>query len=235
MNKRIMSYPKFFNPYLKLNLNHVNFPTHLSCKFQKSYNNLPLDPYIHTKTRYRRYANYDVQTINKYDVNLNFTIKHSGKNMFQQNVLDDRKRYREFKLIENPCDPFLIEYIRYISKLLYFKTSFKKLNMDVHQVRQITYPGIDSHNSPEGIHQDGSHYVVPALVFRRFNIRGGMSYIYDENKKQINRDLLNKYDFTLFNDEELYHYVSPIKYYESDGFEEYGYRDLLGLDIHIVE
>ena len=36
-------------------------------------------------------------------------------------------------------------------------------------------------------------------------------------------------------DKELYHYVSPIKYYESDGFEEYGYRDLLGLDIHIVK
>jgi hypothetical protein len=226
-------YPKFFKPYLKINLHHINFPTHLSYKFQKSYDNLPIDPYVHNKTRYRRYANYDVKLINKY--NPNFIIKYNNKNIFQQNVNDNRQNKRQFKLIENPCDPFLIEYIRYISKILNSHESFKKLNIDIHQVRQITYPGIDSHNSPEGIHQDGAHYVVPALVFKRFNIRGGLSYIYDEDKKEINKELLNKYEFTLFNDTKLYHYVSPIKYYESDCFEQYGFRDILGLDIHIVE
>ena len=228
-----MSYPQFFRPFLKLNLRNINFPHHLCYKFRNSYNNLPLDPYVHNKTRYRRYANYDIKLVNKY--NPLFIVKHNGKNIFTQNVNDNRNKQREFKLLENPCDPFLIEYLRYISKLLYLNKPFKKINIDVHQVRQFTYPGINSHNSPEGIHQDGAHFVVPALVFNRYNIRGGVSFIYDEFKNELDKDILEKYDFTLLNDKKLYHYVSPIQYYESDGFEEFGFRDLLGLDIHIIE
>ena len=233
MNKRIMSYPKFFKPYLKLNLSHINFPIHLSVSFRNTFHRLPGDPYVNDNSRNRRYGNYKVLKINDYFPE--YSVNHTGKTFYKQNVEDSRKEYREFSLLENPHDPFVIEYIKYMSKLLNFSNPFKELNIDLHQVRQIVYPETYSHNSPEGIHKDGSDFVVPALVFNRFNIRGGMSHIYDNDKNEIYKCLLEKYDFTFMNDKDLYHYVSPIEYYRSDGFEEYGYRDLLGLDIHIVE
>jgi len=231
MDRRVF-HPKFHKPYLKLNLNHINFPIHLSCNLRNSFNNLPLDPYINDNTRYRRYANYSVKISNNFP---NYRVNHNIKNTFKQNVKDDRKEERIFESLENPQDPFIFEYIRYISKLLNISKTFEELSIDVHQVRQVTYPGIDSHNSPEGIHQDGCDYVVPSLILKRFNIRGGLSSIYDKDKKVIDKFLLGKYDFTLLNDKELYHYVTPIIYYESDGFDQYGFRDLIGLDIHIIK
>ena len=228
-----MYYPKLFNNYIKLNLNYVNFPTHLSLSFRNSYNRLPIDKYNIDDTRYRRFANYDVIKItNEFP---EFVINHTGKTIYKQNVDDSRNIERQFQLLEFPQDPFVIEYIKYISKLLNFSHNFNKLNIDLHQVRQIVYSETSSSNSPEGIHQDGCDYVVPALVLNRHNIKEGISYIYDKDNNEINKYLLEKYDFTFLNDKELYHYVSPIEYYRSDDFEEYGFRDLLGLDIYIIE
>ena len=229
-------YPRFITyPYLKSNLKNINFPIHLLCKFKISYENLPIDPYISDKTtRRRRYANYNVKVVDQY-WSKELSIIHTNKCSFKQNVNDDRKEERIFDLLENPYDPFVIQYITYVTKLLTLVKPIKNINIDVHQVRQITYPDIDSHNSKEGIHQDGADYVVPALVLNRFNIRGGISSVYDNKKKEIHRSILYNNDFMLIDDKELYHYVTPIKYYESDGFEEYGYRDLLGLDIEIIE
>ena len=34
-------------------------------------------------------------------------------------------------------------------------------------------------NSPEGIHQDGMDFIVPALIIDRVNIQGGQSLVYD--------------------------------------------------------
>ena len=100
-------------------------------------------------------------------------------------------------------------------------------------IKEIAYPGINSRTAEGDNHMED--FVVPALVFNRYNIRGGVSFIYDEFKNELDKDILEKYDFTLLNDKELYHYVSPIQYYESDGFEDFGFRDILGLDIHIIE
>lgn len=234
MNKRITHYPLFSNrQYIKLNLNHINFPMHLSIQFRNTFNRLPPDPYIDDNSRNRRYGNYKVSKIN--DNFPDFYVKHTGKTIYKQNVNDDRNKERLFHLLENPHDIFVIEYIKYISQILNKTIPFNELNIDLHQVRQIVYPDTISHNSPEGIHKDGSDFVVPALVFNRFNIKGGISYIYDNNKNEIYNCILNKNDFTFMSDKNLYHYVSPIEYYISDGFEEYGYRDLLGLDINIIE
>ena len=212
-------------PFLKLNLNDMMFKTYTSYHFLKSYNNLPFDNYITEKTRQRRYGNYDVKNINN-DININI----NNKDTFKQNNIT-----RKFEIIENPYDQFLLDFIKLNTQILYNSTNFTKLNIDVHQVRQIAYPNLNSHNSPEGIHQDGSDYIVSALVLKRFNIKGGNSIIYDKDKNEIYENKLNKYEFILQDDRELYHYVSPVEYFESDGFEGYGHRDILGLDINIIK
>jgi len=212
-------------PFLKLNLNDMMFKIYTSYHFLKSYDNLPFDNYISEKTRQRRYSNYTVQNINN-----TINIIHHNKNTFTQNNIT-----RKFEIIENPYDPFIIEFIKLNTQILHNTTNFTKLNIDVHQVRQIAYPNLNSHNSPEGIHQDGSDYIVSALVLKRFNIKGGNSIIYDKDKNEIFKTTLNKYDYILQDDRELYHYVTPIEYFESDGFEGYGHRDILGLDINIIK
>lgn len=228
---KFIKYPTLNYPYLKCDLSEFYFPNHTKYNFMNSYHNLPYDPYILDKTRKRRYAHYDIRVS---DSNL-ITINHTGKNTFSQNVSDSRKEERKYDLIENPEDHFLIQYLDLATRLLLNNIIAKEIIVDVHQVRQICYQGINSHNSVEGIHRDGSDYVIPALVLNRFNIRGGVSSIYNNRKEQIYRTVLEGGEFIFQDDRFLYHYVTPINYYLSDGFEEYGYRDLLGLDITIVK
>ena len=218
-------------PYMKINLRNINFPTHLTPSFHNSYNNLLYDQYIPDKTRMRRYAHYKVD----YSTVKNYDIKFIPANTFAQNVPDSRKEERVFSLIENPNDPFIMEFIKLNCTILMANRPFKKLSIDLHQVRQITYPGIISHNSLEGIHQDGADYIVSACVLNRFNIKGGVSSIYNINKDKIYETKLKKYDFIFQDDKSLFHYVTPVEYYESDGFERYGFRDILGIDIKIEE
>ena len=105
-----------------------------------------------------------------------------------------------------------------------------KVKVDLHQVRQISYPELESSNSPEGIHKDGADYIISALVINRFNIIGGKSIIYNNNKDKIYSKILDKNQGIFQNDRELYHTVTPI--YSNTNY--IGFRDLLGIDIHFI-
>lgn len=227
----------FYYPYQKTNLQNCNFPMKLIQSFQKSYNNLPYDEYIPDKTRQRRYANYLVKNIKDNKNNINkFSIQHTEKTKFEQDVEDSRKDERIFQLIENPYHPFLLNFITLASELTYRNhyPPIKKLSIDVHQVRQICYPELNSHNSAEGIHQDGADFIISACVLNRYNIKGGTSSIYDNNLNLIYDTLLRENEFIFQDDKSLYHYVTPIQYSKIHSSELIGYRDIIGLDIQIL-
>ena len=63
------------------------------------------------------------------------------------------------ELIEEPYHPFLLHMLTLTAQMTHVNQPIKNIIADVHQVRQITYPGLESHNSPEGIHQDGCDYI----------------------------------------------------------------------------
>ena len=227
----------YYYPYQKTNLQNCNFPMKLIQSFQKSYNNLPYDEYIPDKTRQRRYANYLVQNIkdNNNNNNNKFSIQHTNQNKFQQNVDDSRKDERIFQLIEKPYHPFLLNFITLAAELTHTNNyPIEKLSVDVHQVRQICYPELGSHNSAEGIHQDGADFIISACVLNRYNIRGGTSSIYDNNLNLIYDTLLRENEFIFQDDKSLYHYVTPIQYSKIHSSELIGYRDIIGLDINIL-
>jgi len=221
-----------------MNLNKFKISSKSFNHFSKSFNYLPFDPYINDFTRQRRFANYNVNfldtELNNNCINENILINYTGSHFFRQNVNDSRNNLRKFSLIHQPYDIFLVNFIKQTLSHLRNKTGHKRFNINVHQVRQIAYPNRTSSNSPEGIHKDGCDFVVPALVLNRYNINGGISYVYTENKRELYNKILNKNEFILMNDRNLYHHVSPIQFHpNNDIYKNEGYRDILGLDINI--
>ena len=120
---------------------------------------------------------------------------------------------------------------------LSFLNSQQKIDsfdVSLHQIRQITSSGIESHNSPEGIHQDGADYIISACVLNRYNIQGGTSYIYDNNLDYLYTALLKENEFIFQDDKSLYHYITPIQYSNIHSDDPFGHRDIIGLDITIL-
>jgi len=205
--------------------------------FKKTFNNLPIDNYhIENKdhkypTRLRRYSNYNINIINNDKIKIN----HNPITSFKQNVEDKRKNERNFELIETIYDPIILEILNLgISYTKLIEPNSNKFNISVHQIRQIVYPNITSHNSIEGIHQDGCDYIISAFVIDKYNIKNGKSIIYDKDKNEIYQTILKKNEYIFQNDKDLYHYITPIKYNNKNNDDTIGFRDIIGLDINII-
>ena len=85
-----------------------------------------------------------------------------------------------------------------------------------------------STNSPEGIHKDGAHWIISALIINKFNISGGSSIIYDNFKNTLFTTNLDILHGIFMNDQKFFHNVTPILSSHSNTF---GFRDIIGLDI----
>ena len=230
--------------YIHFNLPLIGITSKPNYDFLISYNNLPIDKYHNNNdppTRLRRYANYtiDVSNTHNYDIYIN------DNNIFEQNVTDDRGKPRTFELIESQFikDHWILNLLtqmaalsvvnynnQMMGKVINQKNNrIKNVNISLHQVRQITYPNISAHNSPEGIHQDGADYIVSAFVLNRINISGGDSIIYNKDKEEIYRTILYNGEGIYQEDKQQWHYIEPIQSMN----HTLGFRDILGIDIAI--
>lgn len=236
-----------YKAYKKKKCFSVNLGEHLISSNEKyliknSFNYLPVDKdndeYIKTiknldyvpPTRFRRYANLDVDiSDNIAKINLN-----SDKLSFSQNVNDFRKEPRKFELIDvNILSTYFFSNLIANSAFLVNKISNKKnLNISVHQIRQVCYPNFNSENSPEGIHRDGSNFIISAFVINKSNVKGGESIIYEQDKKNIAFATVLEKNHALFQEDENYwHYVNSISCKNDDYV---GFRDIFGLDINFM-
>ena len=229
---KLKNYQFIHNRYLFNSIKN----TRLLNNFKKTFNDLPIDKY-HSEnkdpkypTRLRRYSNYNIN-INDDQIKIN----HNPITTFQQNVKDKRKNKREFELIKSIYDPILLEILNIgISYTKLMEPNCNNFNISVHQVRQMVYPNITSHNSIEGIHQDGCDYIISAFVIDKYNIKNGKSIIYDKDKNEIYQTILKKNEYIFQNDKDLYHYITPIKYNNKNNDDTIGFRDIIGLDINII-
>tara|TARA_B100000900_G_C20595966_1_gene723428 strand:+ start:3418 stop:3831 length:414 start_codon:yes stop_codon:yes gene_type:complete len=110
------------------------------------------------------------------------------------------------------------------------KSPIREVKVDIHQVRQMVYPGHISTNSPEGIHRDGADCVVSAFVFNRTNITGGESIVYNSQKTQIYKTTLKPGLGMFQEDRELYHFVTGVH----SKSNRIGYRDIVGIDFTYI-
>ena len=225
---------KKFNNYIISDINSFNINCNDLNIVKNSFNSLKIDKYhnsINPPTRLRKYFNIDIDmtNINEYYIKYNHNI-----DIFEQKVDDDRNIPRKFALIDDKIlhSHFITSFICQISSLIKNIEDIRLLNISIHQVRQICYPGIISENSPEGIHQDGADYIVSALVINSENIKGGISEIYDLNKNIIDSVILKDKELIFQNDKILYHHITPIECFYNDYL---GFRDIIGLDINIID
>ncbi|CNK90328.1 Uncharacterized protein conserved in bacteria [Yersinia mollaretii] len=112
----------------------------------------------------------------------------------------------------------------------------KKVEVTCHQMSLLIDGSTPSVcNSPEGLHQDGSDYIVSALVIDKYNIEGGTSQLYCAERK----DFIKSYTlsageglFHIDKNSTIWHQVTPITLKEPS--IKIGYRNILGFDFNLI-
>lgn len=116
------------------------------------------------------------------------------------------------------------------------KRKIKKIGITCHQISLIIDDSTPSvSNSPEGLHQDGSDYIVSALVIDKYNIEGGTSKLYCIEKDELIKSHTLECGEGLFHidkDSSIWHQVTPIKL--KDPSIKSGYRNILGFDLNYI-
>lgn len=204
----------------------------------ESFDNLPVDTYVNDNDPPKRLRRYSQCIVDVSDPT-NHKIFLKNHDIFQQNVYVSRGSSRYFQPIEEKIlnTKFITDLIGQTAALsvLYHaqhnniqlcKTPIRDVKVDIHQVRQMVYPGHVSTNSPEGIHRDGADCIVSAFVLNRVNIVGGETIVYNSDKTQIYKTTLNPGLGMFQEDCELYHYVTGVHGVSN----RIGYRDIIGLD-----
>ena len=236
---------KFYYPYRHFDSDSLGISGPCKGKdsfLYDSFDDLAVDTYVSDNDppkRLRRYSQciVDVGDIHSYKIYLR---DHA---IFHQNVCDSRGSPRYFEPIDERTllSKFLTDLIGQTTALsvLYHshinckdvrKSPIRGVKVDIHQVRQMVYPGHVSTNSPEGIHRDGADCIVSAFVLNRTNITGGESIVYNSQKSQIYKTTLQPGLGMFQEDRELYHFVTGVHCQNN----RIGYRDIIGLDFTYV-
>jgi len=107
----------------------------------------------------------------------------------------------------------------------------KFIEVIVHHTIVYAFDNCDNSNAPEGIHQDGTPYIVSAFVVDKVNASGGVSYLYQGAQHEKFLELNLKPGQGIFQPDlntQLWHSVSPIKAIDKS---KTAYRSTIGLDI----
>ena len=165
---------------------------------------------------------------------------------YQQDFRRERERYfKELEYVPGSLIRLLQGLASFIRE---YDSDISHLEATVHFVKIIQSPREVQvvTNSPEGIHQDGMDFVVPAFVVERENIRGGVSLTYDAREVPKNKDGIPNFQGYAPNmnitlqpgegllhrdrDSPLWHEVTPIQLLNSS---KEGYRSSIGIDFQI--
>ena len=186
--------------------------------FEQFFADLPVDPYIKAKYRYRRLSRFIISGEELIKQPHGYLFQSKDYNPLVGNIK------REFAEI----DDRLIALDNFKKMILAFCDSCKihpEAEIGVHQIRTICSPNNSGNPAPEGIHRDGADF-IGIFAVNRHNIQGGATHLYTARKeKPVFSKILNPGDLLLVNDHEFFHFTTPIK----PVTEEMGYRDVFVL------
>lgn len=125
--------------------------------------------------------------------------------------------------------------IKGVAGLVKEQRDFNEMIISLHHMHSFATPNtVRVSNTPEGIHQDGADFIASAIVVERYNVGGGVSKIYREDKQTLLLETcLSPGEGICQPDEgsQLWHEVTPI--YRADETLPLGYRSIIGLDMYL--
>ncbi len=125
--------------------------------------------------------------------------------------------------------------IKGVAGIVKQQQEFNAMTISLHHMHTFATPNmVRVSNTPEGIHQDGADFIASAIVVERYNISGGVSKIYGDDKQTLLLETcLSPGEGICQPDEgsQLWHEVTPI--YRFDETLPLGYRSIIGLDIYL--
>jgi len=112
----------------------------------------------------------------------------------------------------------------------------RKLEVTMHLMFIFADALTEGDNAPEGIHQDGSDFIVSALVIERAGVTEGESVVYAFDKKTVLLRHTLEVGQGLFQaDKNAYwHDVTPVREDPSVP-PQYGNRSIIGFDINVID
>ncbi|MBD2180883.1 2OG-Fe dioxygenase family protein [Aerosakkonema funiforme] len=172
--------------------------------FKPFFRELPVDPFIKGKYRFRRLSRFKVVG--------NELIKQPHGYLFQSKqynplVGDVKREFAELDDALGELDGF--------KKLVLEFRNYCKLSsgveIGVHQIRTTCSPNNFGNPAPEGIHRDGCEFIGIFSVDRE-NISGGETHLYVAKKeKPVFKKVLRPGELLLLNDRDFFHFTTPIK------------------------
>lgn len=165
-------------------------------------------------------------------------LKELGTPTFAQAVTDVRSRPRRFSAspISVYRDEDILTFIGVACQLVRQSASVLAMAMRVTLHQMLTYADNSAGRepAPEGTHQDGSPFIVSALVVERHNVTGGVSRIFyaKDDALALEHELQPGYGILQSDTHnEYWHKVTAV--YPLDP-AELSYRSIIGLDIDFV-
>ncbi|MBD2387893.1 2OG-Fe dioxygenase family protein [Cylindrospermum sp. FACHB-282] len=189
-----------------------------SAGFKPFFNDLPIDPYVKGKYRFRRLSRFMVSGDNLIKLPHGYLFQSKDYNPL---VGDIKREFAEL-------DDAIIQLDIFKHLVLAFSDSCKlhpEAEIGVHQIRTTCSLTNLGNPAPEGIHQDGTDFIGIFSVDRD-NIQGGETHLYNAKKeKPVFNKILHPGELLLVNDHDFFHFTTPIKP-QTDG---QGIRDVFVL------
>ncbi len=181
-------------------LEHVNLDA-----LRLFFDELPLDPYVGDKYRYRRFSSFQVSSEQLVQLPQQYFLQ---KKEYNKLLGDIRREYL-------PLDDKLTTAEDFRKLIHDFLSAYKNLpertEMGIHQIRVVSSDMRPGYPAPEGIHIDGFD-LVGIFCVDRSEITGGETYLYESRDGEpIYCTTLEPGDLLVFNDRKLLHYTSPIQ------------------------
>lgn len=166
---------------------------------------LPVDPYIKGNYRSRRLSRFKVYGDELVKLPHGYLFQSKSYNP----LVGDIKR--EFSELDDAL--VALEDFRKLVFAFndYCKVLIENREIGVHQIRTTCSPDNFGNPAPEGIHRDGTNFICIFSVDRK-NIEGGETHLYkSKDENPVFRQVLDPGEFLLVNDDEFYHFTTPIK------------------------
>lgn len=168
------------------------------------FGNLSSDSYLKEKYRFRRLSRFQIVDDRIVKLPHNYLFQSKEYNPILGDVI------REYPEIKDE----LIQ-LEDFQKIIWEFYDFCKLcssynEIAVHQIRTTTSAEQIGKPAPEGIHRDGVD-LVGIFCVNRDQIEGGITSLYrSKNDSPVLSKILNPGEFLIFNDNQFFHYTSPI-------------------------